>query len=422
MLAKWSIAAERRNDMHGMDALQGVDTQATLALSKNGKLSPNEVGIWRGIVSGSVRLQKRLYQAGIVASPICPFCNMCEETVLHCFWECPHWDTLRLEFDLPCIRARAEWPVCTSACGIFMEDPRVMSLAVSLEQEQHILADIACYFRCNACRDLIARGVESSLPQVLWTDGASSNNQDYRFRRAGSGIFYGPSHALNYSCMLPGVAQSNQRAELFAVLLACLRDPRELDIRSDSEYVCKGVRTLHFWAEGGWHGESSDLWNLLASELCARETNVYVLWVKGHAKQIDIDRGRTTREDKEGNDGADELAVAGAKLHAVDAEVVDSASLRKLSAKKVQGMMVHLLKTRLSEESRLFGAQAGHDSNEDRGSDVGSCMGMEVDQCASDDGLDLSDTVLVQASDIEPVRHILDHDRDQSTGTYHGAL
>ena len=145
-------------------------------------------------------------------------------------------------------------------------------------------------------------------------------------------------------------------------------------------------------------------------------------WVKGHAKQIDIDRGRTTREDKEGNDGADELAVAGAKLHAVDSEVVDSASLRKQSAKKVQGMMVHLLKTRLLEEARLSGTQSGHDSSDDRGSDVGSCMCMEFDESASDDGLGLSDTVLGHASDIEPVRYILDDECDQSTGTYHGVL
>jgi len=422
MLAKWGIAAEKRNDMHGIDAVQGVDTQATLALSKSGKLPPDEVGILRGIVSGSVRLQKRLYQAGIVASPICPFCHMCEETVFHCFWECPYWDALRLEFDLPCVSVRAEWPVCTSTCGIFLEDPRVMSLAIGLEQEQPILGDIDGYFRCSDCRDLIARGAESSVPQVLWTDGASSNNQDHRFRRAGSGIFYGPSHAFNYSCMLPGVAQSNQRAELFAVLLACLRDPRELDIRSDSQYVCEGVRTLHSWASAGWHGVSADLWNLLASELRARETNVCVSWVKGHAKQIDIDRGRTTREDKEGNDGADELAVAGATLHEIDSEVVDSAALRKLSAKRVQGMMVHVLKARLVEESRLSGTQAGHDSNDDRGSDAGSCMCMEVDECASDDGLDLSDTVLPFASDTEPGHYILDDECDQSTGTYSGVL
>ena len=67
------------------------------------------------------------------------------------------------------------------------------------------------------------------------------------------------------------------------------------------------MRALHSWCDGGWQGENVDLWNMLASELRTRETNVCVSWAKGHAKQIDIDRGRTTLEDKQGNDGADAL-------------------------------------------------------------------------------------------------------------------
>ena len=185
-------------------------------------------------------------------------------------------DALRLEFDLPCRRVRAEWPACISNCGIFIEDQCVISLVEELEQEQPILVNINGYLRCNDCRNRIASGVGSFLPQVLWIDGASSNNQDHRFRRAGSGIFYGPSHVLNFSCLLPGLSQTNQRAELFAVLLACLRDQRDLDIRSDSEYVCSGVRALHSWCDGGWQGENVDLWNMLASELRTRETNVSV--------------------------------------------------------------------------------------------------------------------------------------------------
>ena len=49
---------------------------------------------------------------------------------------------------------------------------------------------------------------------------------------------------MNLSAILPGVVQSNQRAELLAVVLTCLRDPRRLDIRSDSEYVCKGLGVM----------------------------------------------------------------------------------------------------------------------------------------------------------------------------------
>ena len=83
--------------------------------------------------------------------------------------------------------------------------------------------------------------------------------------------------------------------------------------------------------------------------------------MKGHAKQIDIDRGRTTLEDKQGNDGADALAVAGAESHKIDLQMTEAASLRKLVAKQVQGMMLHILRARMSEETKLFGTQDSHD-------------------------------------------------------------
>ena len=116
----------------------------------------------------------------------------------------------------------------------------------------------------------------------------------------------------NLGVLLPGPMQTNQRAELFAGVLACLRDPRPLDIRSDSAYVCDGFRSLLLHGLHDASRDHSDLWSLLAHELHSRVSSVRVSWVKGHAKQIDVERGRTTSEDMIGNNGADELAVAGA--------------------------------------------------------------------------------------------------------------
>ena len=90
-----------------------------------------------------------------------------------------------------------------------------------------------------------------------------------------------------------------------------------MDIRTDSEYVQKGVASWRSWHGSGWAGEHCDLWGLLAEELNSRANPVSVSWVKGHAKMIDVQRGRTTLLDKYGNDGADELAVAGAAQHPV---------------------------------------------------------------------------------------------------------
>jgi ribonuclease HI len=181
------------------------------------------------------------------------------------------------------------------------------------------------------------------------------------------------------SARLPGRQQTNQRAELLAVVVACLRDPRPLDIRSDSDYVCKDFASWKSWALAGWSGDHPDLWNLLAAEMLARTSAVHVVWVKGHATNIDISRGRTTEEDKRGNDEADELAVSGAELHQVSPEVLDAAKLRKNWARQVQRMMVMVLQARFAaEEENRIDAGIG-----DRGSD---CDCMESFDDELDDG------------------------------------
>ena len=168
--------------------------------------------------------------------------------------------------------------------------------------------------------------------------------------------------------------------------------------------------------DGGWRGESADLWDMLASHVRARETNVTVSWVKGHAKKIDIDRGRTTWEDKVGNDGADELAVAGAESHDICFEVAARASQRKHVAKHVHEMMICILKARMAEEARLNGTQAGQDDGEDRGSDAGECMCM----C-----MDYSDNEVLHVSDNEPASactfyEFLHDECDEGALTHHG--
>ena len=87
--------------------------------------------------------------------------------------------------------------------------------------------------------------------------------------------------------------------------------------------------------------------------------------MKSHAKKIDIQRGRTTVEDKSGNDGADSLAVSGTILHLVLAEVVEAAQARKKHARSAHQMSVSILQARFAAE------QAQHDTDgADRHSDA----------------------------------------------------
>ena len=266
----------------------------------------------------------------------------------------------------------------------------------------------------NAVLQWLPHIMSSRCKRYIWTDGASPNNQDARFSRAGSGIYYGSMHSMNLHVFVPGLVQSNQRAELLAVVLACLRDPRPLDIRTDSDYVCKGFASWRSWSVSEWHGDHADLWNLLASDLRVRSSAVQVSWVKGHAKQLDIDRGRTTKEDKMGNDEADALAVAGAKLHAVPSEVLEAAKTRKESGIRVQQMMVTVLKARLTIEN------ASH-IDADRGSELGEGTStLDVDAC-------MSDTEPLHASGTEPATACacdasLNDECDEDAVTYFGAV
>ena len=111
-------------------------------------------------------------------------------------------------------------------------------------------------------------------------------------------------------------------------------------------------------------------------------------WVKGHAEQIDIDRGRTTQEDKTSNDNADAFAVAGALLHQVPAEVVvtDARERRKMAV-HVQRMMLKILQARLEAESNDF-----YDAvDADHGSEMGGCIPEFLD-----DELDFDNEVVIQ--------------------------
>jgi len=99
---------------------------------------------------------------------------------------------------------------------------------------------------------------------VVWTDGACRNNQDSRLRRAGAGIFYAKGSSRNSAWALDGHDQTNQRGELLAVVQVMRADNRRLEVRTDSQYVCKGACSWSSWQGCGWQGDHVELWSALA--------------------------------------------------------------------------------------------------------------------------------------------------------------
>ena len=116
--------------------------------------------------------------------------------------------------------------------SLFVDDECVVALRAQLHAEEVLAQDVSTFFKCHGCRASVAVSDDVYLPQKIWTDGASSNNQDSGFSRAGSGVYYGRNHSMNMHVMLPGLVQTNQRAELLAIVLALNRDPRKLGVEN----------------------------------------------------------------------------------------------------------------------------------------------------------------------------------------------
>ncbi|ORY64110.1 ribonuclease H-like domain-containing protein [Pseudomassariella vexata] len=146
----------------------------------------------------------------------------------------------------------------------------------------------------------------------ICTDGSSLSNGKVG-AVAGVGVYFGPDDPRNVSERLEGEPQTNQRAELTAILRALQKVPVSQDVRivTDSKYSISCVMEWYVnWEIRGWKTtdgsevKNKDLIAAIRKKIKQREkakTRTLFKWVKGHAKDL-------------GNIAADELAVRGAKL------------------------------------------------------------------------------------------------------------
>ncbi|KAL8799152.1 MAG: hypothetical protein Q9200_007611 [Gallowayella weberi] len=145
----------------------------------------------------------------------------------------------------------------------------------------------------------------------IHTDGSAlGNGQAGAF--AGIGVYFGPGDKRNLSETLPGPRQTNQRAELTAILRALEMVPknRDVSIITDSKYAIDCVTVWHVnWRKNGWKTatgkavENKDLVENILSKIDERtslDVHTTFEWIKGHAQHP-------------GNVEADRLAVEGAR-------------------------------------------------------------------------------------------------------------
>ncbi|KAI1373714.1 RnaseH-domain-containing protein [Hypoxylon crocopeplum] len=146
--------------------------------------------------------------------------------------------------------------------------------------------------------------------QHVYTDGSAPSN-GRAGAIAGVGVWFSEGDPRNISERLQGNIQTNQRAELTAILRTLETVPIDQKIRifSDSKYSISCVTEWYVnWQKNGWKTKdglvkNKDLVEAIRAKMDERTragTDTYFNWVKGHAATA-------------GNVAADKLAVTGAR-------------------------------------------------------------------------------------------------------------
>ncbi|KAI5475694.1 hypothetical protein MNV49_001028 [Pseudohyphozyma bogoriensis] len=163
-----------------------------------------------------------------------------------------------------------------------------------------------------------------ALPgREVWCDGSSLSNGQ-KGAAAGIGVFWGDGEdeRRNLSERLPGVLQTNNRAEMYAVARILETDPDKtlpLIINTDSEYTINVFsRYLPKWRQNGWKTADNkpvlnqDLIHYITKLIALRmPPNSYALTANIKFRKVKAHVGIY------GNEMADELAKKGAMMSEV---------------------------------------------------------------------------------------------------------
>ncbi|KAF8550003.1 RnaseH-domain-containing protein [Imleria badia] len=133
-------------------------------------------------------------------------------------------------------------------------------------------------------------------------DQESQTTERKEDAQCSSGVYFGNGNPLNTSVRISGNEQSNQTAEITAILTAlqCTDPTVPLMIITDSRYAMDGLtRHLPTWEDNGWTRIANSKWIKAATyHLRCHSAPTVFKWTKGHAGTP-------------GNDEADALANLG---------------------------------------------------------------------------------------------------------------
>jgi ribonuclease HI len=173
--------------------------------------------------------------------------------------------------------------------------------------------------RCRLDDEAVRRKYDiPSDAETIYTDGACTRNGKSG-AKAGIGVFFTLNDPRNVSARLPGHRQTNQRAELFAVLRALETlhlnrsscDRKRVVILSDSKYVVNALTDWVLrWESCGW--KTLDGKNVISKDLFKRVRDMLGELTENHiiVKFVQVPGHRGIW----GNEQADELAVKGSQM------------------------------------------------------------------------------------------------------------
>ena len=149
----------------------------------------------------------------------------------------------------------------------------------------------------------------------VWTDGCCENNGK-KDAKAGVGIYWSEKNPFNISERLPGNLQTNNRAEIFAVIRAIetsIEKDKCLVIYTDSIYVinCHGTKNPK---------KNLDLVMRMNDLIKERKGKVVFKYVRGH-------------HGNEGNEQADKLAYLGSQKPFVELIIPETVNKKKKTIK-----------------------------------------------------------------------------------------
>ena len=304
-----------------------------------------------GLVSMDRMVSADLHEAfGKGQTKQCPFCRLqVDEDAEHIFWERAAWNETRrgLLEDLRRIISRTQqpnriaapemWPKWVRSTGLMPRDPELDRMNEEMPQDE-----TAVVVREEETIEAGTEGFKWNQQgqMVVYTDGGCSEPAHRQLRRAGYGVHYGENHSWSQGEPLLGREQSAARAELRAAVWALEWAREPVEIATDNESVVKGMFQIIFLDKCPM-GSHEDLWRRAYEE--SRRLGlgrVAVRWTKGHATEEDIETGRSTQEDKEGNDAADALATLAVDANRLPPETTGLYHAKRKVAMTVQRMMV----------------------------------------------------------------------------------